>query len=319
MAGVEVTHMRPAESGQHDPFTPGLNGPDYGYISTISCTYAEDSGRREEDEAPGPTPGYLHLEQALLKLEGLHIVPWGIALIASTQQKPKKLEVMKLLKSLGKSGQFDEANNEANRNLVSKKSKEEHIFILEYSIQLFSAWLNGPADGTFPVAQVALLFLGLELDEDAFLSLKHHIKFDKNAFQLLAKACQSMDTDQNEERLAKILGAPMEYLLQLGKEEEARQWRLLKVEGKFFKLLSEDSPDGGILYKACGMKTSPPNFDLTWHDDDDEKNVQENETIEVVDDSGDNYKDPKPSSPILAPATMNVWDLSHKLEYFTTN
>lgn len=61
-----------------------------------------------------------------------------------------------------------------------------------------------------------------------------------------------MDTDQIEERLAKILGAPMEYLLQLGEEEEARQWRLLKVEGKFFKLLSEDSPDGGILYKARG-------------------------------------------------------------------
>ncbi|KAE9383775.1 hypothetical protein BT96DRAFT_951056 [Gymnopus androsaceus JB14] len=60
-----------------------LDGPDYDYISTISCTYAEDSRRREEDEAPGPTPGYLRLEQALLKLEGLHIVPWGIALIGS--------------------------------------------------------------------------------------------------------------------------------------------------------------------------------------------------------------------------------------------
>ncbi|KAE9384274.1 hypothetical protein BT96DRAFT_1008232 [Gymnopus androsaceus JB14] len=302
--------------------------------------------------------------------------------------------------------------------------EEEHIFILEYSIQLFSAWPNGPADGTFPVAQVALLFLGLELDEDAFLSLEHCIKFDENAFSCLRKLglckvgqsksdltfSQSMDTDQIEERLAKILGAPMEYLLQLGEEEEARQWRLLKVEGKFFKLLSEDSPDGGILYKARGTpgkswtvhsviiisvrplpvhimklectdweqyarrflrdigwqgaeefddlfpstgkkrarssspgeddsgdesasqappprksqrlsnkKTSPPNFDLTWHDDDDEKNVQENETIEVVDDSGDDYEDPKPSSPILAPATMNVWDLSRKLEYFMTN
>lgn len=71
--------------------------------------------------------------------------------------------------------------------------------------------------------------------------------------------------------------------------------------------------------RLSNKKTSPPNFDLTWHDDDDEKNVQENETIEVVDDSGDDYEDPKPSSPILAPATMNVWDLSRKLEYFTKN
>lgn len=119
------------------------------------------------------------------------------SLPASTQQKPKKLEVMKLLKSLGKSGQFDEANNEANRNLVSKKVCFFSIaFDLIYSYRFTSCQSkkntslssstassssqhgrksagssgrksehsNGPADGTFPVAQVALLFLGLELD-----------------------------------------------------------------------------------------------------------------------------------------------------------
>ncbi|KAF8829959.1 uncharacterized protein C8R40DRAFT_1066005 [Lentinula edodes] len=194
---------------------------------------------------------------------------------------------MKLLQSLGRSGQFNEANEEANKNLISKKAcflLSLLCLILPYvqakknATSSFSAQVrkstssrkgefhDSPTESTFPVAQVALFFVGLELDDDDFLDLAHSVKYNENAFICLRKLglykaaqaksdltfSQAMDTQQIEERLVEVLGAPMEYLTQLGREEGTRQWRLLKVEGKGLKLLDEDSPDGGTLYKARG-------------------------------------------------------------------
>lgn len=105
---------------------------------------------------------------------------------SSTQQKPlKKPQVMKLLQSLGRSGQFNEANEEANKNLISKKAcflLSLLCLILPYvqakknATSSFSAQVrkstssrkgefhDSPTESTFPVAQVALFFVGLELD-----------------------------------------------------------------------------------------------------------------------------------------------------------
>ncbi|KAJ3884775.1 hypothetical protein GG344DRAFT_71081, partial [Lentinula edodes] len=194
---------------------------------------------------------------------------------------------MKLLQSLGRSGQFNEANEEANKNLISKKACfllsllcliSPYVQAKKNATSSFSAQVqkstssrkgefhNSPTGGTFPVAQVALFFVGLELNDDDFLDLAHSVKYNENAFICLQKLglykaaqaksnltfSQAMDTKQIEERLVEVLGTPMEYLTQLGREEGTHQWRLLKVEGKGLKLLDKDLPDGGTLYKACG-------------------------------------------------------------------
>ncbi|KAJ3915407.1 hypothetical protein F5877DRAFT_69915 [Lentinula edodes] len=141
---------------------------------------------------------------------------------------------MKLLQSLGRSGQFNEANEEAKKNATSSFSAQ----VRKSTSSRKGEFHDSPTKSTFPVAQVALFFVGLELNDNDFLDLAHSVKYNENAFICLQKLglykvaqaksdltfSQAMDTKQIEERLVEVLGAPMEYLMfaQWTKDRDSR-------------------------------------------------------------------------------------------------
>ncbi|KAJ3712638.1 hypothetical protein C8R42DRAFT_727804 [Lentinula raphanica] len=182
--------------------------------------------------------------------------------------------VKNLLQSLGR-GRFEEANREANKNLVSKKSNASGSGSRSQSSSSISSKKDpsGSSD-SFSVGRVLLLFTGLVHDDDDYLTLQDHIKLDEDLIIMLRDLGlafktntdkdlfvfkKSWSTEQVEKKLCSIIGEPMQYLLDLADEEGARQWRLLQSERNRLRVSAESSPDGELLYDMKGTSGK------SWH------------------------------------------------------